>query len=123
MLALIKIAFIALAGVAVVAVCNVNRAHFGVIAGVPLIIPIVLVVLVASTILLQRTQFGRYVYAIGGNAEAARRAGVSLPKIRTWGFLLAALTPGIAGILFASWQVSMTSHIMKTDQTYVPVGA
>src|ERR1700680_4396117 len=122
-LTLIKIAFIALAGVAVVAVCNVNRAHFGVIAGVPLIITIVLGVLVALAVLLQRTQFGRYVYAIGGNAEAARRAGVSLPKIRTWGFLLAALTAGIAGILFASWQVSMTSHIMKTDQTYVPVGA
>ena len=60
-LTLIKIAFIAVAGVGVVAVCNVNRAHFGVIAGVPLIIPIVLVVLVAWTVLLQRTQFGRYV--------------------------------------------------------------
>jgi D-xylose transport system permease protein len=118
-LTLIKIAFIAVAGVAVVAVCNVNRAHFGVIAGVPLIIPIVLVVLVAWTVLLQRTQFGRYVYAIGGNAEAARRAGVSLPKIRTWGFILAALTAGIAGILFASWQVSMTSNIIQTANTYV----
>ena len=69
---------------AVVAICNVNRAHSGTIEGVPYIIPIVLVVLAASTVLLQRTRFGRYVYAIGGNPEAARRAGVSLPGIRTW---------------------------------------
>jgi D-xylose transport system permease protein len=115
----IKIAFVAVAGIAVVAVCNVNRAHFGVIKGVPLIIPIVLAVLGGWTILLQRTRFGRYVYAIGGNPEAARRAGVSLPVIRTWGFILASLTAGIAGILFASWQVSMTSNIIKTANLYV----
>jgi D-xylose transport system permease protein len=117
----IKIAFVAVAGIAVVAICNVNRAHvgFGVIEGVPLIIPIVLAVLGAWTLLLQRTRFGRYVYAIGGNPEAARRAGVSLPAIRTWGFILAALTAGIAGVLFASWQVSMTSNIIKTANTYV----
>ena len=84
-----------------------------------LIIPIVLAVLGAWTILLQRTRFGRYVYAIGGNPEAARRAGVSLPVIRTWGFILASFTAGIAGILFASWQVSMTSNIIKTANTYV----
>ncbi len=44
---------------------------------------------------------------------------MSLPSIRTWGFILAALTAGIAGILFASWQVSMTSNIIKTANTYV----
>jgi D-xylose transport system permease protein len=115
----IKIALLAAAGTAVVAICNINRAHVGTIEGVPLIIPIVLAVLGAWTLLLQRTRFGRYVYAIGGNPEAARRAGVSLPTIRTWGFILAALTAGIAGILFASWQVSMTSNIIKTANTYV----
>ena len=70
----LKIAIMAAAGIAVVAICNVNRAHFGTIEGVPYIILIVLVVVVACTILLQRTRFGRYVYAIGGNPEAARRA-------------------------------------------------
>ena len=62
-----KIVLMAVAGSAVVAICNVNRAHFGTIDGVPYIILIVLIVLVACTILLQRTRFGRYVYAIGGN--------------------------------------------------------
>jgi D-xylose transport system permease protein len=107
------------AGVGLVAICNVNRAHSGVIEGVPYIIPIVLVVLGASTVLLQRTRFGRYVYAIGGNPESARRAGVRVPTVRIWGFVLAALTSGVAGVLFASWQVSMTSNLIKTANTYV----
>jgi D-xylose transport system permease protein len=115
----LKIALMAVAGIALVAICNVNRAHSGTIEGVPYIIPIVLVVLAASTLLLQRTRFGRYVYAIGGNPEAARRAGVSLPGVRTWGFILAALTSGIAGVLFASWQVSLTTNIIKTANSYV----
>jgi D-xylose transport system permease protein len=118
-LTLLKIILIAVAGVGLVAICNVNRAHSGVIEGVPYIIPIVLVVLGVSTVMLQRTRFGRYVYAIGGNAEAARRAGVSVPSIRTWGFVLAALTSGIAGVLFASWQVSITTNIIKAANGYV----
>jgi D-xylose transport system permease protein len=115
----LKIVLMAVAGIALVAICNVNRAHSGTIEGVPYIIPIVLVVLAASTVLLQRTRFGRYVYAIGGNPEAARRAGVSLTSIRTWCFVLAALISGIAGLLFASWQVSLTTNIIKTSNTYV----
>jgi D-xylose transport system permease protein len=114
-----KIVLMAVAGTAIVAICNVNRAHSGTIEGVPYIIVIVLVVLVAWTVLLQRTRFGRYVYAIGGNPEAARRAGVSLPGIRTWGFVLAGLTSGIAGVLFASWQVSLTTNIIKSANSYV----
>ena len=115
----LKIVLMVVAGVALVAICSVNRAHVGTIEGVPYIIPIVLVVLGASTILLQRTRFGRYVYAIGGNAEAARRAGVSLTGIRTWCFVLSALISGIAGVLFASWQVSLTTNIIKAANSYV----
>jgi D-xylose transport system permease protein len=118
-LTLLKILLAAVAGVAVVVICNVNRAHFGVIAGLPFIIPIVLVVLFGWTVLLQRTRFGRYVYAIGGNPEAARRAGISLPTIRTWCFVLGALTAGIAGVLFASWQVSITTNVIKDANSYV----
>ncbi|MFZ0081313.1 MAG: hypothetical protein WAL13_19600, partial [Trebonia sp.] len=115
----LKILLMAVSGIAVVAICNVNRAHFGTIEGVPYIILIVLIVLVACTVLLQRTRFGRYVYAIGGNAEAARRAGVSLPSIRTWCFVLSAVISGIAGVLFASWQVSLTTNIIKASNNYV----
>jgi D-xylose transport system permease protein len=115
----LKIALMAVSGIALVAICNVNRAHFGTIEGVPYIILIVLIVVVACTVLLQRTRFGRYVYAIGGNAEAARRAGVSLPSIRTWCFVISAFISGIAGVLFASWQVSLTTNIIKASNSYV----
>jgi D-xylose transport system permease protein len=115
----LKIVLITVAGVGLVAICNVNRAHSGTIEGVPYIIFVVLVVLGATTVLLQRTRFGRYVYAIGGNPEAARRAGVRVPTVRIWAFVLAALTSGVAGVLFASWQVSLTSNLIKTANTYV----
>jgi D-xylose transport system permease protein len=118
-LTVLKIVLMAVAGIALVAVCNVNRAHVGTIEGVPFIIPIVLIVLGACTVLLQRTRFGRYVYAIGGNPEAARRAGVSLASIRTWAFVLSALISGVAGVLFASWQVSLTTNIIKASNSYV----
>jgi D-xylose transport system permease protein len=114
-----KIVLVTVAGVAVVVICNVNRAHTGTIEGVPYIIPIVLIVLGASTVLLQRTRFGRYVYAIGGNPEAARRAGVRVPAVRIRAFILASLISGIAGVLFASWQVSLTTNIIKSANAYV----
>jgi D-xylose transport system permease protein len=67
------------------------------------VIPIVLVVLGAWTIALQRTRFGRYIYAIGGNPEAARRAGVGLHKIRIWAFALCSATAALGGILLGSF--------------------
>jgi D-xylose transport system permease protein len=100
----IRIAVFALVGVAVVIICNVNRGTSLVsVRGVPWVIPIVLVVLGAWTVLLERTRFGRYVYAIGGNPEAARRAGVSLVWIRTWSFALCSATAGLGGILLGSF--------------------
>jgi D-xylose transport system permease protein len=98
----VKVAAIAAAGVVIVLICNTNRGRLVAIKGVPWVVLIVLGVLAAWTFLLGRTKFGRYVYAIGGNAEAARRAGISLARIRTLAFMLAAFTAGIAGIIYAS---------------------
>ncbi|HWF81942.1 MAG TPA: hypothetical protein VN695_15275 [Streptosporangiaceae bacterium] len=103
-LTVISIALVALVGVAVLIICTVNRGTPLVsVEGVPWVIPIVLVVLGAWTLVLQRTRFGRYVYAIGGNPEAARRAGVSLVGIRTWAFALCSATAGLGGILLGSF--------------------
>jgi D-xylose transport system permease protein len=102
-LTVLKIALIAVVGIVVVAICNVNRAAIGTLAGVPWVIPIVLVILAVWMVLTQRTRFGRYVYAIGGNPEAARRAGVNLAIIRTWCFVLCSVTAGIGGLLYASY--------------------
>jgi D-xylose transport system permease protein len=101
-LTLLKIAAALAAAVAVVLVCNANRGTIVPIRGVPWVVLIVLGVLAMWTMLLGRTRFGRYVYAIGGNAEAARRAGVRLATIRTLGFTLSSFTAGIAGIIYAS---------------------
>jgi D-xylose transport system permease protein len=98
----VKVAAIAAAGVVLVLICNTNRGRLVAIKGVPWVVLIVLGVLAAWTFLLGRTKFGRYVYAIGGNAEAARRAGINLARIRTLAFMLASFTAGIAGIIYAS---------------------
>jgi D-xylose transport system permease protein len=99
------------AGVIVVLICNTNRGVVTSIKGVPYVVFVVLGVLVAWTFLLGRTKFGRYVYAIGGNPEAARRAGVSLTMIRTVCFALASFTAGIAGIVYASRLRSVSTSI------------
>ena len=106
-----KIALVALAGVVVVAICNVNRGSFLPIVGVPWVVPLVLAVLAAWTVLLERTQFGRHMYAVGGNAEAARRAGINVPRVRTVAFVLCSMTAGLAGIIYCSQQGGMTTNI------------
>ncbi len=110
-LTLVKVAVIAAAGVVLVLICNTNRSSFATLRGVPYAIVIVLGFVVLWTFLLTRTRFGRYVYAIGGNAEAARRGGVSLGWNRFWAFTLTGLTAGAAGILYASRLGSISNNI------------
>ena len=110
-LTLLKIAAVAVAGVALVLICNANRGLLVPIQGVPWVVLIVLGVLAAWSVLLGRTRFGRYVYAIGGNAEAARRSGVNLARIRTTAFILCSLTAGIAGIVYASRLRSVSTNL------------
>jgi D-xylose transport system permease protein len=107
----IKIGFMAAAGIVVVLICNTNRAHFGKLEGVPWVILIVLGVLGIYTFLLQRMRYGRYIYAIGGNAEAARRAGINVPGVRTVAFILCSTTGGIAGLLYASYLGGVSNNV------------
>src|SRR5487761_1796789 len=106
---LLKIAVMALAGVVVVLVANTNRGALTPLQGLPWVVLVVLALLVGFTILLGRTRFGRYVYAIGGNAEAARRAGINVNRIKVIAFALTGLTAGITGIIFASYLGSISS--------------
>jgi D-xylose transport system permease protein len=110
-LTLMKILVIAVVAVVVVSICNINRANIGTLEGVPWVIPIVLVVFAVWMVLLQRTTFGRYVYAIGGNPEAARRAGIKLSNVRTWCFILCSFTAGIGGLLYASYLGGMSNNV------------
>ena len=100
---LLKIGVMAAIGVVLVLVLNVNRSRGALpLRGVPWVVPIVLGLLVVTSVLLGRTKFGRYMYAIGGNAEAARRAGVNLSRIRVLAFMCGGVMAGVTGILYAS---------------------
>ncbi|MCX6459801.1 MAG: ABC transporter permease [Actinobacteria bacterium] len=72
------------------------------IMGVPYIVPLIIVLLVFLTFVLGRTAFGRHIYAVGGNTEAARRAGISVQGIKIACFVICSTMAGVAGILFAS---------------------
>jgi D-xylose transport system permease protein len=98
----VKIVAVLVATIAVVVLCNADRGTLVPIRGIPWVLLLVLAVLAAWTLLLGRTRFGRYVYAIGGGAEAARRGGVNLARVRTYCFALAGLTAGVAGLVYAS---------------------
>jgi D-xylose transport system permease protein len=79
--------------------------------------------LVVWTALLNRTRFGRYVYAIGGNAEAARRAGINLSRIRVAAFSLCGVTAGITGIIYASNLTSMSNNFQGGQYVLYAVAA
>lgn len=86
---------VALAGAAVVYVANQDR-------GVPFVGIFLVVLLLGFTFLAERTRFGRYVYAIGGNSEAARRAGINVSRIRVYVFMISSLMAGMGGIVLSS---------------------
>jgi len=74
----------------------------GAIAGVPFSLIILLIVFAAFSYVVANTRFGRNVFAIGGNAEAARLAGIPSNRTLLWVYVLSGLFAGIAGILIAS---------------------
>ncbi|MGO9884112.1 MAG: sugar ABC transporter permease [Solirubrobacteraceae bacterium] len=112
MVTVAKIAMVAAAGVVLVAICNTDRGIAGSqYSGVPWVVPIVLAFVIAWSFLLGRTKFGRYVYAIGGNAEAARRAGINVRRVRVAAFTLTGLTAGAAMVVYASRLGSMSSDV------------
>jgi D-xylose transport system permease protein len=120
----LKVATMAVAGVVVVLICNVNRGRFLlVVRGVPWVVLVILVVVVAYSFLLGRTRTGRYFYAIGGNAEAARRAGINLSRIRVLAFVLAGLTAGIMGIIYASYLGSMSTGVQGGNLVLYAIAA
>jgi D-xylose transport system permease protein len=93
---------VAVAGVALVYICNLNRGVVTPVEGVPWVLPIIVIILVAASFVLARTRLGRYIYAIGASPEAARRAGIHVARIRTVAFALCSFTAGLAAVVYAS---------------------
>jgi D-xylose transport system permease protein len=91
--------------------------------GTPYVVPVILALLVGGTFVLSRTAYGRHIYAVGGNAEAARRAGINVKNIRTSAFVICSAFAAIAGMLFASRQNSISPTTGGSSTLLYAVGA
>ena len=121
---LLTIAATAVGGILLVYICNLNRSS-GVIPlkGVPYVIPVIGVVLLIYSVFLARTRTGRYMYAIGANPEAARRAGIKVQRIRRIAFTLSGMTAGIAGLVYISFLGSVSTDVPGGNYTLFGVAA
>ncbi|MCU1531467.1 MAG: Monosaccharide-transporting ATPase [Arthrobacter sp.] len=78
----------------------------GYIAGIPIPVVIMVIVYIVAWFVLERTRYGRHVYAVGGNAEAARLAGINVKRIITSVYIIAGACAGLAGVIFSARVVS-----------------
>jgi D-xylose transport system permease protein len=110
----IKLVGVAVACFGVVAICNHATRPAACAEGTPLTVSctqpiglplaalLMLIFLVGLTFLAKRTTFGRHVYAVGGNAEAARRSGINVPRIRILVFMISGIMAGVGGMVLAA---------------------
>ena len=109
---ILKVLGVIVGGVIVVTLCNINRGRgLIVIQGVPWVLLIVFGFAALWTVVLKRTRFGTYVYAIGGNSEAARRAGINVKGVRIACFTLTGFMGGVAGLIYASRLRSVSTNL------------
>ncbi|HEX9334787.1 MAG TPA: ABC transporter permease [Pseudonocardiaceae bacterium] len=101
----VKVAVVLVLGALATYVLTLNRSpnpDLTTIQGVPYVVPIILVLLVIGTFVLDRTRYGRHIYAVGGNKEAARRAGINVDKIRMSVFVICSAVAAIGAIVYSS---------------------
>jgi len=91
--------------------------------GIPYVVPLILFLLAIGTFVLGRTAFGRHIYAVGGNAEAARRAGINVKRVRISAFVICSALAAIAGMIFASRQNSISPTTGGSSTLLYAVGA
>ena len=91
--------------------------------GVPIIVPFTLLFMVVLGFVLNRTAFGRHIYAVGGNAEAARRAGINVSGIKIACFVIGSALAAVAGILFASYADSVSTLTGGSSALLYAVGS
>ncbi|MEV0380956.1 ABC transporter permease [Nonomuraea sp. NPDC050643] len=93
------------------------------LTGVPIVVPVILVLLVVWTLVLRRTGFGRHLYAVGGNTEAARRAGIPVDRIKISAFVICSSMAAIGGIVAASRASSVDPNTGGSSVLLYAVGA
>ncbi|KFU77840.1 D-xylose transport system permease protein [Amycolatopsis lurida] len=122
---LFKVGAIAVVAAIATYLLTLNRAPNPniVISGVPYVVPIVLGLLVLGTYVLNRTQYGRHIYAVGGNREAARRAGINVEKIRASVFVICSAVAAIGAIVYSSKVGSVDPQAGGLNTLLFAVGA
>jgi len=121
-----RIAFATVVVVALVLILNRNRAFATAnseIRGMPYVIPLVLIIMLALTFMLDRTRYGRHLMAVGGNQEAARRAGINVVRVRLSAFAGCGLLAGVGGAFLASRVNSIDPNTGGNDTLLLAVGA
>lgn len=91
--------------------------------GIPIAVPIVLVLFLFLTFMLDRTAWGRHMYAVGGNIEAARRAGIDVVRIKMSAFIVTSMLACVAGIVLASRLNSVDPQTGGNDTLLIAIGA
>ncbi|WP_029928268.1 sugar ABC transporter permease [Nocardia otitidiscaviarum] len=118
---------VALTGFAAVvtALLTVNRSPSDLIeiSGVPYVVPIVLALLVVGTYVLNRTTYGRHIYAVGGNREAARRAGIDVTRLRASVFVISSACAAVGAIVYSSKVGSVDPQAGGLNTLLFAVGA
>jgi D-xylose transport system permease protein len=103
-----RIAVIGAAFIAMVVVANQDR-------GLPLVVCIVFALALGFAYVTERTRFGRHMFAVGGNAEAARRAGIKIDHVRIVVFMLASTLAATGGVLAASRLMAVNQSSGASD--------
>jgi D-xylose transport system permease protein len=93
------------------------------ISGIPYVLPLILILLIVMTVVLKRTSYGRHIYAVGGNAEAARRAGISVDRIRVTVFIACSSLAALSGIIAASYAGKVSAASGAGNVLLYAVGA
>lgn len=109
-----------------VVVLNKNRAFATAdseIRGMPYVVPLVLILMLLLSFVLNRTRYGRHLMAVGGNSEAARRAGINVVRVRLSAFAVCGLLAGIGGAFLASRVNSVDPNTGGNDTLLLAVGA
>jgi D-xylose transport system permease protein len=91
--------------------------------GVPVVVPLIVLLLILWTFVLRRTAFGRHIYAVGGNAEAARRAGINVDRIKIAAFVICSTMAAVGGIVAASRGASVDPNTGGSNVLLYAVGA
>jgi D-xylose transport system permease protein len=93
------------------------------VEGVPWVVLVLVVFFVIWTFVLSRTRFGRHVYAVGGNEEAARRAGISVDRVRISVFVLCSFMAAVGGIMIGSNVAAVSVQNYSGNTLLLAVGA